>query len=129
MKKVPLMLFNGEAIPGVAPEYTFDGQQLVNDARNAYGQFVGQKVNRRMVKFNNLVFPHLTLEQVVWLHNKVENFEVNVTYFDTKENDIITRKFYFGDMSEQPLKYDYSEIVAKPIEFINVKVNIIDMGY
>ena len=42
----------------------------------------------------------------------------------------ITRKFYFGDLSAQPYKWDTNHTtVAKPTHYKNVKINIIDMGY
>lgn len=127
----PLFLFNGEAIPSnPSIGYLEENEQLVEGTRNARGQTIAQPINRRINKFNDIVFPVLTLEQVNWLKKKVANFEVNLTYYDDEELDVVTRKFYFGNLTATPYKWDNSyKPVAKPTHFKDVKVNIIDMGY
>ena len=144
-----LLLFDGEALPpgpsnGYAfarnpkPGYVERSEQLVNSTRNANGEVIAQKINRRLHKFDELTFPYLSREQVCWLKRKVENFYVDVTYWDSEADGVITRKFYFGDMSATPCDWDrengapttvsnYSVMV--PTFYKDVKVNIIDMGY
>lgn len=126
----PLFLFNGEALPGNPSKgYLEENEQLVEGGRNARAQTIAQPVNRRINKFNNLVFPLLSLQDYNWLKKKVANFEVLLTYFDTEEMDVIVRRFYFGNLTGEPIKWENFKSVQKPTEFKDVKVNIIDMGY
>lgn len=126
-----LFLFNGEPLPSnPSIGYLEKSEQLVEGTRNANAQTVAQPINRRIKKFDSLSFPILSLEDYHWLQQKVANFEVLVTYYDTEALDVITRRFYFGDMSATPSKWDNNfKPVQRPIEFKDVKVNIIDMGY
>lgn len=125
-----LFKFNGEAIPGnPAPGYLEDSEQLVNGTRNSNGQVVAQQVNRRLRKFSNLSWPYLSRQQVVWLKQKVANFKVNVTYYDSEDDGIVTRLFYFGDMSSKPFRWEDNGDFKIPTEYTDVKINIIDMGY
>lgn len=127
----PLFLFNGESLPSnPSIGYLEKTEQLVNSTRSTNGKVTAQPINRRMKKFDNLVFPKLNLEDYHWLQQNVANFEVLLTYYDTEEMEVLVRRFYFGDLSGEPTKWDNSYTpVQKPIEFKNVKVNIIDMGY
>lgn len=144
-----LLLFDGEALPpgpsnGYAfarnpkPGYVERSEQLVNSTRNANGQVVAQKINRRLNKFDELTFPYLSREQVTWLKQKVANFKVNVTYWDTEADGVITRLFYFGDLSAVPCDWDRDNgaytpnsnyRIMVPTYYKEVKINIIDMGY
>jgi hypothetical protein len=63
------------------------------------------------------------------LKKRVANFEVLLTYYDSDELDVVIRRFYFGNLSGEPSKWENYQSVQKPIEYKNVKVNIIDMGY
>lgn len=127
----PLFLFNGEPLPSnPAVGYLEKSEQLVEGTRNLRGQTIAQPINRRIKKYENLVFPFLPLEDYHWLQKKVANFEVLLTYYDSEEMNAIVRRFYFGDVEGTPSKWDNRyKPVQRPIEFKNVKVNIIDMGY
>lgn len=126
----PLFLFNGEALPGNPSKgYLEENEQMVEGTRNARAQTVAQPVNRRINKFSNLVFPILSLADYNWLKKKVANFEVLLTYYDTELMEVVVRKFYFGNLSGTPAKWENYQSVQRPTEFHDVKVNIIDMGY
>jgi hypothetical protein len=128
--KNPLFLFNGEALPSnPSIGYLEENEQLVEGTRNVRGQTIAQPVNRRINKFSNLVFPFLSLEDYNWLKEKVANFEVLLTYFDSEEMDVIVRRFYFGNLHGTPNKWENYQSVQKPTEYKGVKVDIIDMGY
>ena len=66
-------------------------EQLVKSTRNANGQVVAQKINRRLLKFDSLKYPLLTRKQVVWLKQKVANFSVRVTYYDDELDKVVSR--------------------------------------
>ena len=127
----PLFLFDGEAMPfDVEIGYLEESEQMVEGTRTANAKTVAQPINRRLNKFSGLVFPKLSLEGVNWLKQKVANFEVLLTYYDSEANDVLVRRCYFGDLSATPCEWDTTYIpVAKPIMYKDVKVNIIDMGY
>lgn len=148
---IPLFYFDGEKMPAVeegwydpfnnvpdtgnpAQGYLMKTEQLVRSARNANGQVVSQPINRRLLKFDSLKWPILSRRQVIWLKRKVANFAVNVTYYDDELDSIITRKFYFGDMSAEPFRWESVSIdggrtkyIKRPTYYKNVSVNIIDM--
>ena len=123
------MLANGIALPGPA-EFVYSTQQLVDSDRNAKGTVIAQKINRRQLKFDGLYWSYLTCDEWKFIRGLIENFEVNITYWDDYEDRVLTRKFYFGDSSATPFEYDNKNYqVAKPISYKDCKVNIIDMGY
>lgn len=128
--KNPLFLFNGEALPS-NPQvgYLEENEQLVKGTRNTRGQTIAQPINRRINKFSNLVFPELSLEDYNWLKNKVANFEVLLTYYDSDILDVKVSRFYFGNLSGTPVEWENYQTIQKPTKYRDVKVNIIDMGY
>lgn len=148
---IPLFYFDGEKMPAEeeglydpfnnvpdtgnpAQGYLMKTEQLVRSTRNANGQVVSQPINRRLLKFDSLKWPILSRRQVIWLKRKVANFKVNVTYYDDELDSIITRLFYFGDMSAEPFRWESVSIdggrtkyIKRPTYYKNVSVNIIDM--
>ena len=128
--KNPLFLFNGEALPS-NPQvgYLEENEQLVKGTRNVRGQTIAQPINRRINKFNNIVFPELSLIDYNWLKNKVANFEVLLTYYDSDILDVKVSRFYFGNLSGTPVEWENYQTIQKPTKYRDVKVNIIDMGY
>lgn len=127
----PLFLFNGEVPPSNPSRgYLEKTEQLVEGTRNARGQTIAQPINRRIRKFDNLTYPKLSIEDYNWLQKKVANFEVLLTYFDSEEMRVVVRRFYFGDLTGTPIKWDNNSVpVQTPLEYKDVKINIIDMGY
>lgn len=131
IKHMPLFLINGSAPPGnVKYGYTEDTEQLVKSQRNSEGVVVATKINRRLVKFNNLEWPYMTRDDFEWLQKQVAEFYCQVTYYDSREGSVITRKFYWGDLSAEPFEFDRDDYrgVLIPKSYINVKVNLIDCG-
>lgn len=135
-----LLLFDGESMPegpsngyglaqNPARNYNELTEQLVKTTRNAKGQVIAQTINRRLQKFDNLKWPYLSREQVVWLKRKIAKFEVNLTYYDSSVDEVVTRKFYWGDFSATPCEWDRSGKIMKPTYYKDVKINLIDMGY
>lgn len=99
---------------------------IVDSGRNANGVLVGQKVGRDQQKIENLEWAHLTA--VVWsaiLREFDNSFFVTVTYPDMVNNKWTTRKMYPGDRTAKPFKLGESGL---PIEYIECKVNLIDIG-
>lgn len=54
--------FNGRDLPNPRYGMSIERQQLVDSARNAKGEVVASKINRRQIKLN-IEFPHLTANE------------------------------------------------------------------
>lgn len=115
-----LVLLNGESYHNPSPEFSYDGEQLVSAERNANGVTVGTKINRRLMKLNGLTWRGLTLAQWREIRELIEEFYVDVTYYDEYAGDVITRKFYFGDSSSEVLEWDRSGTVMIPKRYKNL---------
>ena len=117
---------NGHNVPVPAQGLIFERQQLVDSQRNALGQVVAQKINRRLGKFSSLKWSYLTASQRREIQNLVDKFIVTVSYWDNPSGKFIERKFYFGDESAQIFKIDPD--TGEVLSYINCTVNLIDMG-
>lgn len=127
----PLFLINGQIPPGnVKYGYTEDTEQLVQSQRNSQGVVVAKTIGRRLVKLNNLEWPHMTLSEFRWLQTQVAQFYCIVYYYDSRIGDYIERQFYWGDLSAEPWKFNRNSVTGllRPSEYINVRVNLIDCG-
>lgn len=144
-RHMPLFLINGMIPPdNVRYGYTEDTEQLVKSQRNSQGVVVAKKVGtsggKRLMKFNNLEWPLLANSDYRWLQEQIEKFYCYVTYYDARaERDsagiqtkgkVVTKKFYWGDFSAEPWKFERDTDVGVliPSYYINVKVNLIDCG-
>lgn len=138
----PLFLINGMQMP-FDPEYPMctgnpgrdyqeRTEQLVKSTRNAKGEVVAQKINRRLQKFDSLAWPLLTQEQVHWLRQEIKKFDCELSYWDNEENSWITRKYYWGDFSATPYEWETisagGRLVKRPKLYKEVQVNLIDKG-
>jgi hypothetical protein len=118
---------NGKELPVPAVGLSVQRQQFVDSARNALGQVVAQKINRRIFKFDNLVWRHLTASQWREILVEVEKFYGDLYFFNNLTGQFETAKVYWGDASEEVFKIDST--TGEVLEYINCSVNLIDMGY
>lgn len=118
---------NGVVLPYPSYGVNVQRQQFVDSARNALGQVVAQKVNRRIIKFDSLEWKHLTALQWHSILVEIEKFQGTLEFWDTLAMDFVTRTVYWGDASEEIFKIDPT--TGEVLEYINCKCNIIDMGY
>ena len=110
-------------------------EQLVKSTRNANGQVVAQKINRRLNKFDGLTWPYLSRYDVNWLKKQIAKFECEIWYWDDEYEQFIKRKFYWGDFSATPCEWETIKYTAggnylyakRPIWYRDVKCNLIDM--
>lgn len=123
-----LMLINGVSMKNPSPLFSYEGEQLVDSARNANGVTVGTKVNRRLMKFSGLEWRGLTLTEWREIRDLIEDMYVDVTYFDEYVGRVITRKFYFGNCSSEVLEWDRSGAIMIPKIYKSCKGNLIDTG-
>ena len=99
---------------------------IVNSARNANAVVVGQKVGRDQQKLNNLEWAYLTAEEWSSILKEFGNFYVTVSYPDMVNNTWTSRKMYPGDRTAEPFHLD--PVTQLPLDYINCKVNLIDVG-
>lgn len=118
---------NGINLPMPATGLTMQRQQFVDSARNALGQVVAQKINRRIFKFDSLEWKHLTASEWRSILVEIEKFEGTLRYWDNLSGTFKTMRVYWGDASEEIFKIDPT--TGEVLEYINCKCNLIDMGY
>ena len=119
-----------------ARDYTEKTEQLVRSTRNANGQVISHKINRRLEKFDNLRWPYLSAESVKWLRQQIAKFDCNLSYWDDELGRVITRQFYWGDFEATPCEWEIIEVpkgsgiyYKKPTWYKDIKCNLIDKGY
>lgn len=118
---------NDVVLPYPARGVSVQRQQFVDSARNAKGEVVAQKINRRILKFDALEWKHLTATQWRQILVEIEKFEGILTFWDNLTGTFIDRRVYWGDATEEIWKIDPT--TGEVLEYINCKANIIDMGY
>ena len=118
---------NGIEIPYPARGLKKARQQLVDSKRNALGQVVAQKINRRLTKIDSLEWSFLTASQWRIIQQLVDEFEVTVRFWDNPSGAFVTRKMYWGDESAEVFKIDPD--TGEELSYVNCTVNLIDCGY
>lgn len=123
------MLFkiNGKVMPPPARGVKEQRSQLVDSGRNALGQVVAQKINRRQFKYDGLTWPHLRAAEWHDILVEIEKFEGTMTFWDALSQSMITRRVYWGDASAEPFRINPR--TGEVLEYINCQCNPVDMGY
>lgn len=117
---------NGIQLPSPDNDMKILRQQLVDSGRNAKGQVIAQKINRRLLKCDPLQWSYLTAAQWGAILQEIEKFEGTVRFWDARTNGFLSFKIYWGDAEEQPFEVDKT---GKILSYRNCKCNVIDMGY
>lgn len=117
---------NGKDFPMPGRTPTLRVATMVDSARNSEATMVGQKIGRDQYKIEELVWPHLTAKVWAEILQEFDNFFVVAQIPDMVHNSWKTLKMYPGDRTAQPWKID--PVTCLPTEYINCKVNIIDVG-
>jgi hypothetical protein len=118
---------NGIVLPYPSRGLTMQRQQLVDSTRNAKGQVVAQKINRRLFKFDALEWKHLTASQWRAIQQEIDKFEGTLEYWDNPSGTFKTRRVYWGDEDSEIWKINPQ--TGEVLEYVNCKCNLIDMGY
>lgn len=98
---------------------------LVNAARNALGQMIGQKIGRDQTKVE-LKWAWMSVDdwsQILVFLNI--NFVFYVSYYDAKLKTRHIRQFYVGDRSAIPEDSDFNGNVTS---WIDLTLDIVDTG-
>lgn len=123
----PFIKINGHTYPQPRRGLEIIAATIVDSARNANGVVVGQKVGRDQQKLNSLQWAYL--DAATWsaiLKEFDGGFFVTVSYPDMVNNTWTTRKMYPGDRSAKPFHLNPS--TGLPLDYIDCKVNLIDVG-
>ena len=116
---------NGKPFPSPKRGLDFIVATMVSAGKNAYGEFIGQKVGRDQYKLSSLEWPVLDAATWASMLQEVDKFVVTVKFPDMVRNDWRTLKMYPSDRSAKP--YEVNE-EGFPTKYINCKVNLIDCG-
>lgn len=122
----PYILINGVACPQPRRGLQQIVSTVVDSARNANGEVVGQKVGRDQQKLNELQWAYLTAAQWSAILQQFKNFYVTVTYPDMVTGSWTSRKMYPGDRTATPFHLDTK--TGLPKDYIDCRVNLIDCG-
>lgn len=117
---------NGVQLPAPDVGAKILRQQLVDSGRNAKGQVVAQKINRRLLKVDSLQWSYLTATQWRSILQEVQKFTGTVKIWDARTDGFLTFKIYWGDATEEPYKVSST---GEILSYKNCKCNVIDMGY
>lgn len=118
---------NGIVLPYPARGLRLLRQQFVDSSRNAQGQVIAQKINRRINKFEPLEWKHLTADQWRIIQQEIDKFEGTLEYWDNPSGTFKTIKVYWGD--EEAEVHKINPLTGEVLEYTNCKCNIVDMGY
>jgi len=118
---------NGIELPVPSTGLKMKRTQFVDSARNALGQVVAQKINRRILKFDAVVWKHLTADEWRTILTEIEKFEGEIYFFNNLSGQFETMRVYWGDATETVFKIN-SE-TGEVLEYLDCTCNIIDMGY
>lgn len=118
---------NGITLPYPARGLKVLRQQFVDSQRNALGQVVAQKVNRRINKFEPLEWKYLPADTWRTIQREIDKFEGTLEYWDNPSGTFKTIKVYWGD--EESEVHEINPETGEVLKYTNCKCNIIDMGY
>lgn len=117
-----LVTINGWVVNPLPSGFTGSWEPLVNSARNAAGNMIGDLINTK-IKLE-LTWKMLTASQLATLRTYTDNFFVTVTYIDTKTNASRTMNCYTSPVSWSTFKYS---IASGQVEYYNdVRVALIE---
>lgn len=122
---IKVISINGTALPTPARGVVEGWYQIVDSARNANGVVVAQKIGRRQLKLDSLVWPWLTAAEWGKVLDEIDKFYGTLQYFDARKGAKRTLKVYWGDATAEPY---WVNSAGNPTHYTNCKCNIIDTG-
>lgn len=125
MAGISIIKINNKTLPTPARGMGEQWAQIVDSARNANGVVVAQKIGRRQLKLDGVVWPALTAKEWGDILKEIDKFTGSLEVFDPRQGGKRTIQVYWGDASAEPYYYDKNGNVEL---YINCKCNIIDLG-
>ncbi len=123
-KKGNFIKINGHEIYYPSRGLAITHTNFVDNARNLMGTVFGEVIGRTQTKIE-LSFPVLSSEEWHYMLSLINDFFVQVEYFDPLYNTRVTREMYIGDRDAKPYWIDDSD---NPIEYHECKFNLVDRG-
>lgn len=121
----PFIKINGREMPCPSRGLVYEGQQLVDSAKNANGVMVGATINRRQLKLSNLYWGILQADEWEFILNEVMGFTASVEFYSPHNKAWVRMVGYFGNDSSEIFHLDEDN---KPRMYRNCSCNIIDVG-
>ena len=122
-----LITINGKAFPAPDRGLTPTIATLVSAGKNANGEFVGQKVGRDQLKYDNMIWSYLKADTWAAMLQEFKKFECTVQLANPETNAWVTIRMYPGNRTCEPLTLDPR--TGLPKDYINCKCDIVDMGF
>lgn len=122
---IDIISINGVVLPEPARGMGEQWSQIVDSARNANGVVVAQKIGKRQLKLDGIVWPWLTADEWGRVLREIDKFYGTLSYFDARTGTKGTLKVYWGDAHAEPYWVDRNGNVT---HYTNCKCNIIDTG-
>ena len=91
-----MIWINGVELPMPTRGMKIERQQLVDSGRNALGEVVAQKINRRLHKLSDLKWDYLTAATWKTILTEIEKFEGTVKFWDARTRCTFRNKSVLG---------------------------------
>lgn len=100
--------------------------QRVDSDTDALGRVIAQKINRRMIDFNNLKWNYLDADTWKSILIEIEKYEGTLTFHNMLTDRYEEIKVCWGNSTEIPFEIDEN---GKVISYTDCSCNLTDMGY
>lgn len=121
-----LITINGQSFPTPIRGLTVAVTTNVDDARNAKGEMVGERVGRDFYKLDNVEWRWLTKAQWAAMLQAVSAFRFQLTFPDVVNGGFTTKTCYVGNRTCEPY---YLNSNGDFTFYRSCKMNFIDCGY
>ena len=106
--------------------FTISGSQFSDGARNANGQMILSKINRRIIKFDTLTWTGLTPAEWRIIKTEINKLTGVLKVWIAEENRFVYIDIYWGDDKAIPAVMNEDGSIIK---YKTCQCNIIDSGF
>lgn len=108
-------------------DFGIETQRMSEGMRDTNGRDVSQPVGIELEKFN-VSWRNISRAEYEWLLRSKQKYRVNLTYYSYLRGAVVTRKFYWGNTSAKPYKYENHSTVMRVDRIEEYSANLIDVG-
>lgn len=119
------ILINGKSFPAPDTGMKTVVTTNVSAGRNAFGEFIGDRVGRDLYKLDSLQWKFLSAETWSAILREFGSFVVLARIPDMVNNTWLTIRMYPGDRTATPCEWGADGL---PTRYKDCKVNLIDCG-
>ena len=102
------------------------GSQFSDGERNANGEMILSKINRRIIKFDTLTWSGLTTNEWSLIKNEINKLIGVLKIWLPETKSFVYIDFYWGDDKAVPARMNPDGSI---VEYRTCQCNIIDMGW